>query len=107
MSARAGHRRPLPQADGFTKPDGSVIERLHRNGIDVAMNHASTKHAGWGAFLRLWVVLAFSFVTVKLLFDLLHPGYIDLRSSTLVQLVAVPTGQAVVYWLVARRGGRA
>jgi hypothetical protein len=107
MSARAGHRRCLPQAAGFTKPDRSVIERLHRNGVDVAMNHVSTNHAGWGAFLRLWVVLAFSFVTVKLLVDLLHPGYIDLRRSALIQLVAVPTGQAVVYWLVARRGRRA
>lgn len=69
------------------------------------MNDASTdRTAGWGALLRLWVVLAFSFVTVKLLVDLINPGYIDLRSSALVQLVAVPTGQALVYWVVARRG---
>ena len=56
---------------------------------------------------RLWVVLTFSYAMLKLLIDLLYPGYIDLRSSSLVQYIAIPTGQALVYWLVARGGRRA
>ena len=72
------------------------------------MDTASNQRAGgWGALLRLWIILAFSFAVLKLLIDLVYPGYIDLRSSALLQFVAIPTGQALVYWVVARRGRRA
>lgn len=55
------------------------------------------------AFLRLWILMVFSYVILKLLFDLAGPGYADLRGRSLVQLVALPTGQAVIFWLVTRR----
>jgi hypothetical protein len=57
----------------------------------------------WAALLRLWVVLAFSFVALKLLIELIYPGYIDLRSVTLLQFALIPAGQALVYWIVVRR----
>jgi len=58
----------------------------------------------WGAFVRLWVVLFFSYAILKLLFDLIAGGYLDLRGMSLVELVALPLGQAVVCWVVTRRG---
>lgn len=60
--------------------------------------------ASWGAFLRLWVLLVFSYAPLKVLFDLVGSGYIDLRNAALVQLLALPSAQAVVFWLVTRRG---
>jgi hypothetical protein len=57
----------------------------------------------WAGFLRLWLLLFFSYAILKLLSDLIGPGYIDLREVALVQLVAVPFGQAVVFWLVTWR----
>ena len=61
---------------------------------------------GLGALLRLWVVLTFSYALLKLLLDLIYPGYVDLRTSALYQLLLIPTGQALVYWIVARRSRR-
>lgn len=58
---------------------------------------------GWGAFLRLWLVMVFSYIPLKLLFDLLGGGYVDLREIALVQLVALPSAQAVVLWLITWR----
>ena len=60
--------------------------------------------ASWGAFLRLWLLLLFSYDLLKLLFDLSAYGYVDLRRAALVELVALPFGQAVIFWLVTRRG---
>lgn len=54
-------------------------------------------------FLRLWLLMTFSYVTLTLLFDLLGPGYVDLREWSLLRLAVVPLGQALVFWLVTRR----
>jgi hypothetical protein len=56
-----------------------------------------------GGFLRLWLLLFFSYVTLKLLLDLTIAGYLDLRTVALVGDVALPFGQAVIFWLVTRR----
>jgi hypothetical protein len=60
--------------------------------------------ASWAAFVRLWLLLLFSYDLLTLLFDLAVFGYIDLRSAALVQLVALPLGQAAIVWVVTRRG---
>ena len=56
-----------------------------------------------GRFLRLWFLLAFSFVLLKLTLDLAVSGVIDARRAALWQLAAVPFGQSLVYWVVTRR----
>lgn len=61
------------------------------------------RSGGWGAFLRLWLVMVFSYIPLKLLFDLLGGGYIDLREIALVQLAALPSAQTVVLWLITWR----
>lgn len=58
----------------------------------------------WEAFVRLWFLLAFPFVLVKLLADLIGGGYVDLRSVALAELAVVPLAQAIVCWIVTRRG---
>jgi len=60
----------------------------------------------FGTFLRLWLLLFFSYAILKLLLDLVGPGYVDLRAVALGEMVALPFGQAIVFWLVTR-GGRA
>jgi hypothetical protein len=56
------------------------------------------------AFVRLWFLLFFSYFGVRLIFTLGVMGYIDLRPVALYELLLVPLGQAVVLWLVTRRG---
>jgi hypothetical protein len=63
-------------------------------------------HSRWQSltqFVRLWFVLAFSFVLVKLACDLLTAGLIDVRRTALWQLSVVPLAQAAAYWLITRR----
>ena len=57
----------------------------------------------WGAFLRLWVVMAFSFVSVKILFNLIVLGWVDLRPTAFKELLVLPLGQSLVFWIVTRR----
>ena len=64
----------------------------------------ASQPASWGGFLRLWFLLFFSYVLLKLLFDLAMGGYVDLRSVALIGDVGVPFGQAVIFWIVTRRG---
>jgi len=57
----------------------------------------------WGAFLRLWLVLLFAFVLAKLLFNLVVFGWIDLRFTALVEMLALPLVQSAVFWMITRR----
>ena len=57
----------------------------------------------WRGFLRLWLLLFFSYVLLKLLLDVAVGGYVDLRTVALVEDAAVPFGQAAICWLVTRR----
>lgn len=57
-------------------------------------------------FLRLWLLMTFSYVILTLVYDLVGPGYVDLRESSLLKLLVVPLGQAVVFWLVTRARAR-
>jgi hypothetical protein len=54
-------------------------------------------------FLRLWVVLFVSFCPIKIIFNLLVMGWIDLRPAAFQEVLLVPLAQAVVFWLITRR----
>lgn len=58
----------------------------------------------WGAFLRLWFVMAFSYFLLKFLFNLTVLGWIDLRRVAFEELALLPLGQSIVLWTVTRRG---
>ncbi len=70
------------------------------------MSARDPQSAPWTAFLRLWFVLFFAYVGAKLIYDLLVPGWIDLRPAALVQMPLLPLAQAVVFWMVTRRRRR-
>jgi hypothetical protein len=60
-----------------------------------------------GRFLRLWFVLGFAYFTAKLLFNLAVMGWIwVIRLDALLEIVLVPLGQSVVFWIVTRRARR-
>jgi hypothetical protein len=59
----------------------------------------------WKAFLRLWFVLFLSYSTLKFTFNVVVAGFIDLRPVAFWELLALPFGQAIVFWLITR--GRA
>jgi hypothetical protein len=56
----------------------------------------------WTAFLRLWLVLLLSYSTLKFVFNVVVAGYIDMRPVAFWELLALPFGQAIVFWLVTR-----
>jgi len=56
-------------------------------------------------FGRVWLLLGFSYVLLKLAFDLMVNGWIDLRGEALLELALVPLGQSAVFWLVTQRAG--
>ncbi|MDX2170902.1 MAG: hypothetical protein SF182_27790 [Deltaproteobacteria bacterium] len=58
---------------------------------------------GIGGFVRLWLVLAFSYALLRLLTDLLISGYVDIRTATLVEYAIVPFGQTLVCRIVSGR----
>ncbi len=60
-----------------------------------------------GRFLRLWFVLGFAYFTAKLLFNLAVMGWIwIIGRDALLEIVFVPLGQSVVFWMVTRRARR-
>jgi hypothetical protein len=54
-----------------------------------------------GNFFRLWFLLFFSYVTLKVIFNLLFYGWIDLRRIALLELLAIPLGQSMLCWIVS------
>lgn len=56
-------------------------------------------------FLRLWLMLFFSYGLLKFLFNLSVLGWIDLRRAALLELALMPLGQAVILWLITRPRG--
>ena len=60
------------------------------------------QYSSWGAFLRLWLVMFFSYFTIKFLFNLILQGWVDLRITAFKELLVLPLGQTIVFWLVTR-----
>ena len=63
--------------------------------------------ASVAVFLRLWFVLFFSYLTIKCLFNLIVLGWVDIRLAAFQELLILPLGQSLVFWLVTRRRRRA
>ena len=57
--------------------------------------------------MRLWFVMFFSFTILKFAFNLAVMGWIDARPSFALELLIVPLGQSIVFWVVTRRARKA
>jgi hypothetical protein len=55
------------------------------------------------SFLRLWLVLLFGYLGLRFALNLLLLGAIDLRRAFFIELLTIPLGQSVVFWVVTRR----
>lgn len=53
-------------------------------------------------FLKVWFFMFFTFVTVKVLCTLMIYGWIDLRRVALLEVLLVPLGQSVAFWLLVK-----
>jgi len=53
----------------------------------VMSDEVATAQRGIGGLLRLWTLLFVSYVCVKLSYDLLVMGYLDVRPRSLAELV--------------------
>ena len=51
-------------------------------------------------FLLIWFFLFISYLAIKLSFNLLYFGWIDLRWSALLELLILPLGQSIAFWLL-------
>jgi hypothetical protein len=63
---------------------------------------SESKVRSWGALLRLWVLLFLSYATLKVIFNIVYSGYIDLRPAFFWEIALLPIGQSLIVWLVAR-----
>ena len=75
---------------------------MQSNGPEVS-TVSQTSSRSFGTFVRLWVLLTFSYVLCRLIFDAAVWRLIDLRRGVLVETLALPLGQALVYWTVTAR----
>jgi hypothetical protein len=51
-------------------------------------------------FFKIWIILVFSYVIFRFGYNLVFYGWLDFRLYALIELVALPTGQAVIFFLV-------
>jgi hypothetical protein len=56
--------------------------------------------------LRIWLFLFFTYLTMKVIFNVILFGLIDLRRASLLELLFLPAGQAVAYWALTRHKKR-
>lgn len=55
-----------------------------------------------GRFLRLWLLLAFSYALVRFLYNLAVRGFVDIGARVLDELVYIPLLEAAVFWHLVR-----
>ena len=65
-------------------------------------DNAGPKAPSWGALVRLWLLLFLSYATLKVIFNVVYLGVIDLRPVFFWEVVVLPIGQSLIVWLVAR-----
>jgi hypothetical protein len=61
----------------------------------------------FGRFVRLWLLLLFSYALVRFLYNLGVRGYVDISTRVLDELVYIPLAQAAIFWSLTRRKNRA
>ena len=57
-------------------------------------------------FIKIWAFMAFSLILMKGLLNIFLYGRIDLRQAALNEMLFIPIGQAVLYWLFTWRRTR-
>jgi hypothetical protein len=62
------------------------------------------KNAPWKKFLLLWLFLLLSYLIIKIAFNLAVYGWIDLRKNAFLELLILPLGQSVLFWIIYRPG---
>lgn len=55
-----------------------------------------------GKFIKLWLLLFFIYLILKVIFNLLFYGWIDLRRIALLELLTIPLCQSILLWLAIR-----
>ena len=53
--------------------------------------------------LKIWVFMLLSYIAILVAFNWAYFGWIDVRNATLIQILVIPTGQALAFWLLTRR----
>ena len=60
----------------------------------------------WKKFLVLWFFLFITFLAMKIVFNLLVYGWIDLRQGAILEVLVLPLGQSLLFWFAYRFGKR-
>jgi len=53
-------------------------------------------------FFKLWFFMFFTYLTIKVIFNLIFFGWIDLRRVALLELLILPLGQSIAFWAITR-----
>lgn len=53
-------------------------------------------------FLKVWFFMFFTFLIVKILCNFLVYGLIDLRRVAFLEVLLVPLGQSIAFWLIVK-----
>jgi hypothetical protein len=53
--------------------------------------------------LKIWLFMFVSYLAILLAFNWAYFGWIDLRNATIIQILLIPTGQALAFWLLTWR----
>jgi hypothetical protein len=53
-------------------------------------------------FIKVWFFMFFTYFTIKVLCSLILFGWVDLRRIAILELLLVPFGQSVAFWLVVK-----
>lgn len=53
-------------------------------------------------FVGIWIFMFFSYLTMKIAFNIVYFDWIDLRRAALIEIMVLPTGQSVVFWIIVQ-----
>ena len=60
------------------------------------------KTSRWKKFLGLWLLMFLSYLLIKMGFNFIVFGWIDLRKVAFLELLIIPLSQSVALWLFYR-----
>lgn len=53
-------------------------------------------------FLKVWAFMFFTYLTLKILSNLILFNFIDLRRLAILETLVIPLGQSVAFWIVVK-----
>jgi hypothetical protein len=53
-------------------------------------------------FLKVWAFMFFTYLTLKILCNLILFNYVDLTRLAMLETLLLPLGQSVAFWLVVK-----